>query len=1069
MPSREPGQIMGINAPIKNQARFPMDQTSQQFIPYEQNIMQQPHILSQQNIRNPYPQQPRFSGPGSLPISGMDPGALSNQGNLQQHAEMASMTQQELRPQFQPMQHTSQWRGQQPQRQRLPSPNQFRPQTPIQNIRQDLRFAQEIPNQVEGPVAKFSQLTGQHTATNMERRSSGQDSITHPQGLQGSFIQDQRSSQSQPTMQQTYPGMQPQYQPGLRLPEPLMPERVIPQSLLDISNTEVKDKPLDLLPTPIKCEAESSIVSSSIPGKPIPIQNPEQMGLNVSGIGVLLQRRDSQDQVQNPGISNYEHQPGSNQAMPYSPQRQVQGTSLRPIDGDSFSNEMYKKEDSMNDPQVAQYHTDILGKPMMTNVENVDSQVTNFNVAAPTRNQYAFEGPMSSPVPDTSTSRRMEAGAISLPPNNLSLPQPVNEMPPLQSNHSPTAPPITMYSQPPPFSPNRPLDLITMNNRPVMATAHSTDPIVSGILGVDRVSQQKDIMQMGFQQFQIQQMVLQQQQLISMIQNQQSQQKAAESSHVEQLQKQMLEQQKLIERLADEQHRMLEQQQQTAQVSQNQNQEIVRIQMEYQHKYQELWEQQFKLQSQRAASGGLEGTNQDLRITDQLHGLEKTVVDPPSKLSDTDKTVNRVSLVPNVSNLLNRPESELDNASRSIGKECREVEHKENAETPECFTSKAKLVASSIMSAFDLSPHMGVNQDTSKHDDHASTNEPRQGSDDISTSSAMGENLQTVFSNHDQHFKFDLDQFEKEMQAVLSGNQANVLKTPTKKETDIGRPDTDGQQATVDLLSSNSMNAQLLSNDDKEKANDSKNDSSVTLETSPPFYEPMLDIEQRLKNVGLTNNPISEQEVKNVKTENIVDESSTVKDCPSENIEKSSTPSKRSSGLEGADIVDVTIHDHPDSELKSEGITGPSKLPDYPSIIRDAACDTLDSQRDQEMTTRGIDSLSDIDLDAALPNVPSCVSPIPKISTPDEETDESPLASPSRPQLNRQEGRLSFYQAAEAEVEQRAYLEDLDAAVDQMHQQCMDYCKKVPGMTMDGFTRLWNVSLFYDDIMLQCL
>ena len=1088
IPPRGISPIRGMPAPIRNQAPFHMDQTSQQFIPYEQNLMQQPHMHPQQNIREPGPQQSQFSGPMSVPISGMDNRMLSSHGQMKLPTDTDILMQQELHPKFQPMQRADQWHGQQPQGQQLPGPVQLRPQAPVQKLSQDSRYPQEIPHQMHGPQSRYDQAVGQHTSPSMDMRSSGQDFVIYRQGAQEPFIPGQRGSQNKYLPQHVsavgkiqYPGMQQQYQPGLHLPEPLRPVQAMPQNLLDTANAEVLDKPLDLTPTPLKCEAEQPVISNSIPVKTMPNLSTDGMKLFVSDSEFL--RRETQDQVQSQRISlNYQNQNEGHQAPPYSPSGQVQGSNIRPNELSSHgegSVDMVGQKSNTEDPRMAQQHIGSREKPMMSSLECASTRVANFNTVAPGRNQYALQGPMSSPVPEriTPVSMRTERQQISLPTNNANILQPGNEFTSLQSDHSPTAPPISAYSQPPPFSPNRPLDPITMNNRPVMATAHSTDPIVSGILGVDRVSQQKDMMQMGFQQFQIQQMMLQQQQLISMIQSQQSQQKAAESSYMEQLQKQLLEQQKIIERLADEQHKMIEQQQQTAQASQNQSQEMHRMQVEYQQKYQQMREQQEQLAIQKSLlmslqntkSSASESTGQELKTGHQIYGLEKVTVDTPSKPETVDAekalTVSSASLVSNELNSLNRPESE-GNSAASKSLDLQYVsEYEKNKETPESFTSKTKLVVSSIMSAFDLSPQTGKNEDhSSKHNKYSIKNELStsaglpQGSNLVATSVAAisGANNQTVLSSQDQQFKFDLNQFEEEMNAVLSGNQKNELTTPTKKEAVDNVHDM--ARAPSDVLSSHSLNSgELLSKDDKEKTSDivtTLNDSSATLESSPPFYEPMLDIEQRLKHLGVPANAPPEQGDSALTSENFVQDSSTVKNSL-ESTDKSTVANKGAGILDGVDVKDLAMSDMPTIDpytKKDDEINRPSKLPDYPSISKD-------SGKDPDTSTKDMDSLSEMDLDILLPNVPACASPIPKILTPgEEETDDSPLPSPTRPQLNRQEGRLSFYQAAESEVEQRAYLEDLDTAVDLLHRQCMEYCKKVPGMIIDGFTRLWNVS-----------
>ena len=1078
LPPRGVGPVRGMIPSAQNQSPIQMDKASQQFPPFEQHSMQQPRMYSQQNIRNPYPQRAQFSGPKGPAVAGMDSRSLVSQGQMQQPTDSnATVMQQELWPKFQPMQHVDQWQSRPQLGQRPLTPSHFRPQAPIQNLPQDSRFVQEIPR--PGSQTRPIQPAGPHNSF-INNRNSAQDFVTQSQGIQRPLLQNQPIQQQVSADNRIqFPSTQQQYQPGLRLPEPLLPERAVPQNLLDTVNAGALDKPLDLQPTPVTCEA-STIFN----------KDPVSQIVPVSSSGGILQRPDNQNQVENPVTSpSYPSQAGNSQDPSYFPPEQVHGTTLLPNEVNNFggSFESVKQVSRPGNHQMTQQLSSSRLEPISNSLDG--SLATNFNAVAPARSHYALQGPMSSPVPEVNApvSVRMETEQISMPPSNPNFSQPSNNLTSLQPDCSPTAPPVSMFSQQPPFSPNRPFDPITMNNRPVMATVHSPDPIVSGILGVDRVNQQKDMMQMGFQQFQIQQMIMQQQQLISMIQSQQSQQKATESSHMEQLQKQILEQQKVIERLTEDQRKMSEQQQQAVKASQTQSQENLRKQMEYQQAQMREQQEQLAMQNsllmqlQNAKSSLTQLTTQGKGTKDEIHNVNRTAFNHASKVDTVDPertaAVDSGIILPNESNSSNRTESEFNTVSEHSEILLSKQDSHSSKETSEQFSSKAKLVASSIMSAFDLSNQAGLYQDLPKRSEHHMRTEPcatmtlPQGSGILaSVSTASEANHETAVSGQNENLKFDLDQFEEEMHAVLSGSQKNELKTPTRKE--LNEAGNGIIPSTLSALPSDISNNILQSEDNKAKTDeggDAMNSSCTTLENTPPFYEPMLDIEQRLKHLCVANHATHEQEGGALDSETILKgsstvESSTVESSTLENLEKSTVENKQTDVLDGAGVGTLSIPDVPNSdpniEMHNGDISSSLKLPDYPSIIRDTTLDSLDSQQDLDVLDKNIANLSEADLDILLPNVPSSVSPIPKILTPDGEIDESPLPSPSRPQLNRQEGRLSFYQAAESEEERKAYLEDLDAAVEHMHQQCMQFCKKIPGMMVDGFTRLWDVSFF---------
>ena len=61
--------------------------------------------------------------------------------------------------------------------------------------------------------------------------------------------------------------------------------------------------------------------------------------------------------------------------------------------------------------------------------------------------------------------------------------------------------------------------------------------------------------------------------------------------------------------------------------------------------------------------------------------------------------------------------------------------------------------------------------------------------------------------------------------------------------------------------------------------------------------------------------------------------------------------------------------------------------------------------------------------------------------------------------LARQLGRLSFYVGEPDEIVWRSYINELDAAVNKLHTECKTLCKTIPDMKIDGFMKIWNVSI----------
>ena len=227
------------------------------------------------------------------------------------------------------------------------------------------------------------------------------------------------------------------------------------------------------------------------------------------------------------------------------------------------------------------------------------SEIRSVQSEAPSQMQYAFQGPMSSPVmsdPRTkithppmndqpfsgsdqtnfTTFSGYNTAGLRLVQNRPQLGMTAQGNFPAFDGPSPDfrVYPPNLQENPsrnlPPQSPTQIVSPVTLNRKPLMAAA-ATDPLISAILGnqtrpqVQTPNQSNfgsstDATQIGLQQLQLQQVLLQQQQLIGMLQSQQSQQRASESQQIDALQKQIIDQQKLIEKLSSEQHKLVEEQ-----------------------------------------------------------------------------------------------------------------------------------------------------------------------------------------------------------------------------------------------------------------------------------------------------------------------------------------------------------------------------------------------------------------------------------------------------------------------------------------------------------------------------
>eukprot|EP00795_Rhopilema_esculentum_P013497 gene13497-4376_t len=1070
-----------------DQAPFPVDQHGQQLRP----------VLQPQGIRSPDHKvmQPRFSAPDQRNLPPLERPAYGGQPPMQRPPNPnMMMPRQEFRPRAQQIQNLDQAHGlynvQQPQRQQLPGvaqqpPNmQYRPQTPQQVVPQDTRFAFEMQSQLQGPQRGSSQVVGprfgglpdKNFVSNAQTVQGHRVAFAGPMGNVPQFMQGQVS----PGDQFRFPAMQQQQQQprtDLRLPEPLLPEKVVtPQNLMDREdNTEI-NKAVDLLPTPASLQQNFQQPNPLDPNPTVEMKIPKSVGSLNNPIASGQMNPQSPFTVP----ENKESRPPSRPVYNEVPSLEAQPEVFR---------NMYA--DQTEQPRSLSGGRELPGNLVQRQISDNTGQ-SNFQL----RNQYAYQGPMSSPTPECSqpSSFQSEPSPLTFQ-QRPAVTQIVSDNAQGGNRSLPTAPPLVVSSQntgvynpPPPFSSSRPFDLITMNNRPVMATAQTSDSVISGILGSQTQGDrnQPDIMQMGFQQFQMQQMILQQQQLISMIQNQQSQQKAAETMQIEKLQQQILDQQKVIEQLANEQHKLLDQQQHSSHLSHDNSQEYMQMQMR-QQQFQML-EQQEQLLQQRSLLMQLQSSRpmgvpfKDRDSSKQNLGLstsQTNVVSPAVDLSSSDKSqpVKSVSKLDNSLSPLSTSHDARDyQTSQEIPSNIDESKVRDSKIVPSTKASNdvkgaaktdMESLASSVLSAFDVSLSSETSSElTSKIS--------------MSTSAAFIEENKSPSTEKPQStnelLNFDISQFEEEMHAVLSGSQDNSLKTPVSKtintESNMGQFAKEISSFSIsesdfrkDSVSPRPSGEKSIDSDDAKK----HSDTPVRPENSPPFYEPMLDAEQKLKHVsgqlvteragdmGVIEKPTTEtQNVPKGKTDAVPNDAE-VKDSllTSDSLGDSHTNEGNSVGSVKSDFTESgkssvskdTEKEHDISATELEQKSETLKLDE------DASVGLMQNDSSVEKASDALPR--DSDAKKKSNDIPNNIS-IPSMGTTEITVDEAASPSPSRPQFNRQEGRLSFYQAVETAEERRAYLEDLDEAVEQMHQQCMDLCKRITGTPMDGFTKLWN-------------
>ena len=65
--------------------------------------------------------------------------------------------------------------------------------------------------------------------------------------------------------------------------------------------------------------------------------------------------------------------------------------------------------------------------------------------------------------------------------------------------------------------------------------------------------------------------------------------------------------------------------------------------------------------------------------------------------------------------------------------------------------------------------------------------------------------------------------------------------------------------------------------------------------------------------------------------------------------------------------------------------------------------------------------------------------------------------------LSRQLGRMSYIVSDPEDIRWQSYITELDAAAAELHLLCKSLCKTVEKTQIDGFQKIWNVSLIEFD------
>ena len=1151
------GQIMD-----PHRAMFSQQQQPQQGQQQPQQQQQLP-IRPQENIRQPFssPRQPV----SMQPRMGMEQPRFRSQVPMQPPTEMRmGQPRQEIRPQFPPMQNVDhsprQFTVQQFPRQAVSITQQYGPPKPMQATLEQPMHERAMQAQITGQQIRGSQIMGQASAGTFTQSVAGQGYMARPSSspLGSTTMMTNMTLQSG---QQQFGGIQPpnsgQYamqqpmQPMRKLPEPLIPEK-LPQS----SAEHLLDRQ-DMSPLNLSLGITANLGFS-------------EQNLNLYPHGFQKQQNDTHSLPPMHDGPGGDRAQGTMAAATFT--SAVEQASCVPVfaqnqefpgrtgggENSHFNamSSIQQRDRRSSGSQGVMQDTE-LSRRLSRDVEvpgsqtGIDPSRRGSNQGTLIQNQYAFQGPISSPNPDRNVPPARLTEALESPsvlqqqqPPSPSQPMGTLNRTQLPPGGPPSAPPLSittqpsaMYNRPPPFSPNQPFapnppfDLITMNNRPVMAVSRSTDAVVAGILGNQATAGQKDsqqeMMQMGFQQFQIQQMILQQQQLISMIQNQQSQQKAEETVQIEKLQKQILDQQKVIEQLANEQHKLSEQKPHLVSSSHDKSQELLEMQLKQQqeqlfHQNEQMRQQQLLLQQLQEAKSQIQVLSRKSEdslkweFSSQKSGeIERSIESDNVKEEESVKTdlgkvegenIGKAGVQMNnavtgyavdaartVSTI--GIDSKINTAESSNGasKNASESNEKGLSGNEAAATGKPdppKTNTADIMSAFDLSyPSMlptssGENTPSSKFVDGSVPQTFISGSSDGGQRKrkASPEIKDLDLSvEADGKLIADLDKFEEEMHAVLAGDVANILTTPTKKDMDpasINSPDT-AVTGRLDNLIVEPRDDSSTSKDGPEQAT-SGTIASPKAENSPPFYEPMLDAEQKLKQLTIAPNAAIEQggterqeldaSERALPAVDLSVESMLSKDLASMNLSADGNgleDNSTDSGHKEPDNIAVDMNGsvnavttRPMVPAGSSDLSALLKLPDYPSFTKEVETNRHDTeQKDTNLpdASTNDDPGQSKSQSSEIASSSDNTSPIeiPVVKEP-EAMEEN--ASPSRPHLDRQAGRLSFYQFADSGEERKAYLADLDAAVEHMHQQCMELCKRIPGMNLDGFTQMWNVS-----------
>ena len=855
---------------------------------------------------------------------------------------------------------------------------------------------------------------------------------------------------------------QPRYQ---QLPEPMQPSRRLPEPLVpDMMNYEMQQPQQHQQP-----QKQPQQQPQQQPQGPTDLQRTDPRRFMDTGVAPP-QRQMSSNQMQTVG-SELNQRPEGNMMNPNpsllqqpqpggqsSPQQSFQygdsqGPPMREADGGLQVGPpramQLTNEQPMSPLMSGIMHSPTYRPPNMSD-ENLPMYAINRSSSKPSK--YAFQGPVSSPLP---------VNAATMDPNCSSVPLSFAD----KIYQSPSAPPQpTGVQNPnlrnlPPFSPNQVYDPVTMNNRPVMAASHSGDSLGAGVLGNQAstqgqtTAQAPESMQTGLHQFQMQQLLLQQQQLISMIQSQHSQQRASESIQMEKLQMQLVDQQRYIEQLANEQHKIQHKQEIPVEPEKNQFL-LAQFQQQIFNQNQLLKQQQQQLEQLR------------------LQSVQRAAQKPAEKAPDKDL-----------------PDLENKNHEQNP------VQGKANSEMNLLMNqSPVLLISNEVTIASEArAQHKGLNANQPSDDVVVAQNDAVVGSG-IEKQPVEDGCRQKEKQEAKEQLIVDLDQFEHEMDAVLSGAVSNSLTTPPSMQTtqsQNSQPPIDATTKSDEKLSQVNPSVEYVQNIAECVSGSKLAALTSRVETNFPFYEPMLDKEQDLRLKQITSSCTDESSYVTCPSSTQQKEDDAASEARSKCSDLSPVDNTQTASSPVSSTDEITPIDNKspgDSYTYSEAAravelltddtmkTGASKLPIDGDISSGLAFDDTEKKDDQATAEKSeqpkepaSSDLASCGTDAGLTTsaVSSPVSnpiAIPSVT----ETLIPDDSSPTRPHLDRQEGRMSFYQAAGKDQEWKAYLADLDASVERMHLQCMELCKKISGTPRDGFTQLWNVRIQHYFLISSC-